>query len=415
MDILQIPRMERHLPMPILAKLLSIHPDIQAHLCPRAIQMLHQFPLEPARNRDETWGLIDVHGDPYETEHNFMNDDVLCRKGTDKVKLFDSLREQCSFPSLQMFEARMNEFSNGLLAILWAAHLPVIVAGGSVEAMLRDGPKTSIFDRLSKHDLDIWCLGDDPLTVCRDILDVWMNDYRVIDIWVKTICFRADPASKIEIKNTYRDVRLSRFEHSCLDVNDLLAELDHNSYLKIKVQTSNGRQSHIDIILNRHETALSVLSRFDLDCAKFAYDGRESRVLTTISGIQAWQNRQNVLNRADLLLIDRERLNSRLLKYALRGYGTVFFDIPQGYRIQTIIDKSLIASKNRTLDSLLDIMVFDKLIRQDPFRRQARLWTKVEQMKSSWYRFTGQQTCADNESDLQKWMDMSFPLGCNSL
>ncbi len=158
-------------------------------------------------------------------------------------------------------------------------------------------------------DLDLWCLvssDEAAIGLAQKVLQTW-DDSGLCDI---SFDYQHPTGSP---QPSYRDGKLKvRSETLALKVCLCIHGVTKQHALPLKV----------DIILKGYKTIFSTLSRFDMDCCRFAYDG--ANFWTTYSGLTALTTGINHFGIDDAKTTDAQRTLPRMLKYVGRGFATRF-------------------------------------------------------------------------------------------
>lgn len=265
-----------------------------------------------ARDIDTSCGLLDVHG-----KHPIPS--VIQRKESDPVTLFEYAKnrqtpESVSFQDLDVAKHRFDFFSGHLFDNAWRLGLPMIVAGGSVLRSLSktDSPFFSdeeIGEELHRRDFDVW--------FCSSVADGIKTIEKMLTEIERIHCHRFGIVGA-----KWSDGRLIVDEGVNHVVVDFMTSFD-------KYRTC----TRVDYILRPYKSILDILVSFDLDCTRFAYDGR--KFYTTKTGLSAYKSKENQLNRSDLQHAAISRLMHRTIKYGTRGYSTKILDAPGAAALQS--------------------------------------------------------------------------------
>lgn len=331
-DVMHLGILDNHLTFPQWMKLMATSKEVGRQIPDDIKTLLDEFPTKSARERDHVWGLMDVH-----SQNDILPDCCPPRKGVNAISLFDTKQLACTPPfDMSRFRLEIDTMSRNLLIPLWRAELPIVVAGGSVEKALRGArlheyPDGTEID-LESSDFDIFIIGNkDVEQVAESIMDIW-------------------EASKL--------CHIQRFDHKRNQTRNV-------NLIKARLTVQSSHQNTdmfyaFDIIVEPFHDVVDLITQFDLDCSRFAYDGR--KVFTTLSGWTAFCTRTNVLDRADMEFIDPMNLNRRILKYAFRGYKTILHDIVNADMIRAYCARNAHAKKLYASPTLKSLVGIDHLL-----------------------------------------------------
>ena len=260
----------------------------------------------PVYTRDAQVGLLDLLEGPKPS--------LPSRTGQDPCTLFDRYAfagGDPDLPSTQAFRLTMDAISGNLLDALWGTGIPLVVAGGGVLRALHGGCMSREEGQTwGDYDIDVWlCVSAEDLDSSAVTVVQALIDANLGTVWL------------------FDQQRDARFSTSSGRDWTLRFRPDQKT-TKIHVERSHGSWPptwfKFDLVLQPFDSVLHVLQHFDLDCCRFAYDGR--RVLTTLSGWDAWSTRRNVVAQEDVRV--PSRLWYRIVKYGIRGYHTELFETP---------------------------------------------------------------------------------------
>ena len=236
------------------------------------------------------------------------------RAGQDPCTLFDRyafVGGGPDIPDARVFRLTMDTMSGNLLEALWRTGSRLVIAGGGVLRALHGGCM-SREEGLTwgDYDIDVWfCESAEKLDFAAEAVIRSLIDANMGTVWL------------------FDQQRNARFSASSGRDWTLRFRPEQRS-AKVHIERSHGSGPStwfkFDLVLRPFDGILDVLQHFDLDCCRFAYDGR--RVLTTLSGWEAWSARKNIIAHEDVHVPDR--LWYRIVKYGIRGYHTELFDAP---------------------------------------------------------------------------------------
>ena len=236
------------------------------------------------------------------------------RAGQDPCTLFDRyafVGGGPDIPDARVFRLTMDTMSGNLLEALWRTGSRLVIAGGGVLRALHGGCMSREEGQTwGDYDIDVWfCESAEKLDFAAEAVIRSLIDANMGTVWL------------------FDQQRNARFSASSGRDWGLRFRPDQKS-IKVHVERSHGSGPptwfKFDLVLRPFTSVLEVLQHFDLDCCRFAYDGR--RVLTTLSGWEAWLSRKNVIAHEDVDV--PSRLWYRIVKYGIRGYHTELFEAP---------------------------------------------------------------------------------------
>lgn len=323
-------------PFELLYKLHESSPEIAKCLSPAVKQTIYDLKTGHNLERDQLWGVVDVHG---------HLPDVTClkRQGTNPIRLFDSGEASGPpFPNLQTCQTTFRDLTLGFFDPIWRACLPVIVAGGGViKSLFRGYPQSGIDTdhECWKGDFDLWFT--EPVRT-----DVIAAAQRVLRI------LQANEHIELYIDNA-RDgdtnEQVITWDGDRLMVSDSVYNVKISIYDRNNETLHREREMKFDLILKPFASTLAVLTHFDLDCARFAYDG--NKFSTTLSGLLAWSMKTSVLDRIDMSRTHLLRTTARILKYGQRGFGIIIFDCPGNVDLDQLYSESYLANSHLAIRS----------------------------------------------------------------
>ncbi len=107
---------------------------------------------------------------------------------------------------------------------------------------------------------------------------------------------------------------------------------------------------HVQIVLRLYKSVSEILTGFDVDCSCFAYDG--CQVYGTPRGVAAFKTQTNTID----LSRRSPSYESRLSKYAHRGFEVYYLDLDRSRIDPTIFERSFV----RTM-GLARLLVLEQL------------------------------------------------------
>lgn len=298
--------MLRHLDLRSCACLAATSKSCAAAVADRVSSITEAFEDLSVHARDAQVGLLDLLEGPRPC--------LPPRRGQDPCTVFDRYAFAGGDPDLpdpRTFKLTMDAISGNLLEALWRTGLPLVIAGGGVLRALHGGCMSREEGQTwGEYDIDVWfCVSAEDLDSSAEAVIRSLIDFNLGTVWL------------------FDQERDARFSVASGRDWSLRFRPDQRT-TKVHVERSHGSGPSIwwkfDLVLQPFDCVLDVLQHFDLDCCRFAFDGR--RVLTTLSGWEAWSSRRNVIGQEDIRLPGR--LWYRIAKYGIRGYPTELFEVP---------------------------------------------------------------------------------------
>lgn len=314
-DVLQNSPICQQVDLKTLVRLSVLTHKIRISVSGYLIDKVIELPTMRNIDRDASFGALNLFG-ALQSESHLLDCHENKRKEHQSWELLTSAKN-LRLPTVETAseaEHNIDRLTAHLLRPIWDAHLPVVLAGGSVLRALHhtSGQETDSWN----GDFDLWCKtsnDESAISVAESVLQAWQ------DSGLCEVCLDG----QLNSRPTFQNGRLTLAPGTdvlkvCLCVHDGFAHPYHTPYSRYK----------FDIILKGFDSTLAIISRFDLDCCRLAYDGSRtsSRFMTTYSGLTAYRTGVNYFDLEDAGRTQAFRTLPRMVKYASRGFTTTFID-----------------------------------------------------------------------------------------